>query len=142
MTLDECKREDALLSLMRKVKHNLVKPTRAREFKKGDQFVVCELMHIVSHGGEQFTVDGRLFDRHPFSTFPVLSAVPEDTDALAELGALLDWHDLVKELKYQLLEMTADRDRLQEIVNYRNRTEKDKVRDRAAMAGFLSDEFI
>jgi hypothetical protein len=137
MNTDAYRKKDALLSLADRVKHTITKPIRAREFKKGDQFVVCELMHVVSHGLEQFTVDGRPFDRHPFSTFPVLRMAPMDLDDTIEIDTLLEWNDPVKELKYKLKEAQNEIDRLQAIVNYRNRSAKQKELDAVAMKRFL-----
>ena len=146
MTLEHYQKREMLLSLINKVKRRIVKPKRAREFQEGEQFVVCELMHITAKGNEEFEMEGQEFYRHPFSTFPVLDVVPAGTDipmGLEELfGKLEEATYLIQSFREELTEAKKEIDRLQEIVNHRNRTEKEIARDKANMTAFLSGKFI
>ena len=146
MTLEHYQKKKMLLSLIDRVKHNIVKPKRAREFQEGEQFVVCELMHITAKGNEEFEMEGQEFYRHPFSTFPGLNTVPAGTDipmGLEELFVKLEEATyLIQSLREELVEAKNEIDRLKTTINYRNRTEKEIARGKAEITAFLSGKFI
>ena len=146
MTRTESQQRHILECIIDNLKYKIVKHKRVREFKKGEQAIVCELVHITSQGNGEFIMDDVPVHRHPFSSLPVLDIVPESLDQQREFldlfYSLEEDKDTIHELKQQLAFVTGERDYFQGLVKSWKRTEKQKARDKKEMTAFLSDEFI
>lgn len=146
MTHIERQQRRILECIIDNLKYKIVKHKRAREFKKGEQVIVCELMHITAQGNGEFVMDDVPFHRHPFSSLPVLDIVPESLDKQKEFlelfNSLEEDKDTIYELEQQLAFVTKERDYLQSLVNSLKRTETQKEEDKQKMTAFLSGKFI
>ena len=138
-----------LLSFMDKMKHNILKHKRVREFKAGDQVVLCDLNLVTAKGDGEFDLNGYVFYRHPFATLPVLNKIPDSITTPRELEALFteleESNNLIKELRDELDVAIRDKDRVQcmlvNIQQHRNRTPEQKKKDKEEISDFLSNDF-
>ena len=146
MTHIERQQRRILEGIIDNLEYKIVKHKRAREFKKGEQAIVCELTHITAQGNGVFIMDDVPLHRHPFSSLPVLDIVPESLEQQREFldlfYSLEEDKDTIHELKQQLAFVTGERDYFQSLVTSLKRTEKQKATDKKAMTAFLSDKFI